>query len=146
MRSFTCALIASLALTVAGNAVAQNRAPVQPTPAPALQLNTPNAAKPDFVILHASAVGGKNDVFMVQVKNDGIVNSPAAHLRSGNKTGTNGKALTPIPPIKAGQFIWVKVELNKAARPGDRILVEADYNKAVAETKENNNNNYAFNW
>jgi len=140
LRIVTHALIASLALSLAGTALAETRAP-----APSGLTLQKQAPKPDFVILHASAIGGKNDQFMVQVKNDGAANSPAAHLRSGNKTGANGKALTPLPPIKAGQFVWVKVELNKAARPGDRILVEADYNKAVAKTKENNNN-YAFNW
>ncbi|GAB4392326.1 MAG: hypothetical protein Tsb0032_07520 [Kiloniellaceae bacterium] len=139
------ALLGALILATAAGASAQTRLqPAKPTP-PGLTLQK-QAPKPDFVIEHASAIGGSNNQFMVKVKNAGAVNSPAAKLRSGNKTpGNNGVALSAIPAIKAGQHAWVKVELSKPARPGDRILVEADYNKAVAETKEKNNN-YAFNW
>jgi hypothetical protein len=148
MRTLALTVMAVLALASAQAASAQTR--VQPTPptppAPTLQKKAPAPAMPDFVILHASAIGGKDNQFMVQVKNAGAANSPAAHLRSRNMaSGNTGAALTSVPPIKAGQFVWVKVELNKSARPDNRILVEADYNKAVAETKENNNN-YAFNW
>jgi len=121
--------------------------PGAPTPpSPILQKKAPAPVLPDFVILHASAIGGSDNAFMVEVKNAGAVNSPAAHLRARNMVGgNNGAALAQIPAIKAGGFEWVKVELNRPARAGNRILVEADYNKAVAETKENNNN-YAFNW
>lgn len=144
MRILTIALMAAVALTSLQAASAQTR--LQPQHAPQGLTLQKQAPKPDFVILHANAIGGKNDQFMVQIKNAGAVNSPAAHMRSRNMNpGNTGAALTAIPAIKAGQFVWVKVELNRPARPGDRILAEADYNTAVAETKENNNN-YAFNW
>jgi hypothetical protein len=148
MRILALALAAGLALTAVQAASAQTRVqPLQPTPpAPTLQKKAPAPAKPDFVILHAGAVGGSNNKFMIQVKNDGPADSPNAFLRNRNMApGNVGVALTAVPAIKAGQFVWVQAELNKPARPGDRILVEADYNTAVAETKENNNN-YAFNW
>ena len=144
MRTVSYALIASLALSLTAAAQAQTRVQTQ-TPPPGLVLQK-QAPKPDFVILHASAIGGKSDEFMVQVKNDGAVNSPTAKMRSRNMTpGNNGAAVNILPPIKAGQFVWVKVVFNEPVRPNQRILVEADHNKAVAETKENNNN-YAFNW
>jgi hypothetical protein len=145
MRILTLALTAAVALSSLQAASAQTRVQPSPPAPPGLTLQK-QAPKPDFVILHASAIGGKNNEFMVQVKNAAAADSPKAFLRSSNKTaGNKGVALTAIPAIAAGKFEWVKVVLTEPARPGDRILVEADYNKAVAETKEHNNN-YAFNW
>lgn len=145
MKSMTFALLAALAIGSTQMAVAAERA--KPVPAGAqLKLKAPPAAKPDFVIQHASAIGGSDTQFMVKIKNAGAVNSPGALLQASNATGVApGNATDPYLPIKAGQFIWVKVELNKPARKGDRILLFADHNNAVAEIKETNNK-YAFNW
>ncbi|MEO3427888.1 CARDB domain-containing protein [Pelagibius sp. CAU 1746] len=145
MRIVTLALMGAIALASAVDASAQTRVkPQQPTPpAPTFQKQAP---KPDFLILHASAIGGTTNQFMVQVKNAGAANAPGALLQSVNMAnGNSGAATTPVPPIKAGQFVWVKVELNKRARPGDRILLFADHNNAVAEIKETNNK-YGFNF
>lgn len=147
MRILTLALMGALALATFDGAAAQTRVkPGAPSPPPPTLTLKKQAPKPDFVILNAAAIGGSNNAFMVQVKNAGAANSPAAHMRARNMAnGNTGVALGQIPAIKTGQFVWMKVELNRPARPGDRILLEADYNTAVAETKENNNN-YAFNW
>lgn len=145
MRTLASALLGALALASMDAALAQSRLqPDTPKP-PVLQLQK-QAPKPDFVIMHASAIGGSATEFMVQIKNAGAVDSPGALLQANNMTpGNSGAATTPFVPIKAGQFIWVKVELNKRARKGNRIMLFADHNNAVAEVKENNNK-YAFNW
>ncbi|NIA71003.1 hypothetical protein HBA54_20595 [Pelagibius litoralis] len=145
MKTLTFALLAALAFGSIHSATAADRAkPGQPTP-PGLTYQK-KAAKPDFVILHAGSVGGTSNELMVQIKNAGTVNSPGALLQANNMApGNSGAATTPFIHIKAGQFIWVKVVLNKPARKGDRIILFADHNNAVAETKENNNK-YAFNF
>lgn len=145
MRTVSYALIASLALCLAAGANAQTRVQPKPTPPGPTVLNKA-APKPDFLILHASAIGGKNNQFMVQVKNDGPANSPAAKLQGRNtNVHRSSQAIVPLPPIKAGQFVWVKVELPKAAEQGDRMSVRVDHNNAVAETNEDNNFRL-FNW
>ena len=145
MRLLTIALTGALAMTALQAASAQTRTQPQQTTPPGLTLQK-KAPKPDFVIEHASAIGGKDNQFMVKVKNASSANAPSALLQSNNMAkGNSGAATTPMPPIKAGQFVWVKVELNKPARPGDRILLFADHNNAVAEIKEKNNK-YGFNW
>jgi hypothetical protein len=138
-------LIAALALSLTAGANAQNRVQMKPTPLGPTVLNKA-APKPDFKILHASAIGGKDNQFMVQVKNDGPADSPAAKLQGRNtNVHRSSQAVVPLPPIKAGQFVWVKVELPKAAKQGDRMSVRVDHNNAVAEIDENNNFRL-FNW
>jgi len=116
VRKIALILAAVMAVASSQAAVAQMRVqpqPATPTPAPMLQKKAP---KPDLVILHASAIGGKNDQFMVQVKNAGAADSPATQLLGTNThVHRNSHAVVPVPPIKAGQFVWVKVELPKAA-------------------------------
>lgn len=148
MRILAFTLATAIAFTAVAGASAQTR--VQPTPpkppVSSFQKKAPAPAKPDYVIEHASAIGGKDNEFMVKVKNASSVNAPGALLQSVNMAkGNSGAATTPFPPIKAGQHVWVKVVLNKPARAGDRILVFADHNNAVAEINEKNNK-YAFNW
>lgn len=146
MRVLTLMLMAAVALTATQAAATGQR--LQPAkPGAQLKLDAPAAVKPDYVILHADNVGGSSTKLMVQVKNDSAVNSPAgAALKATNKTGVpSGSGVAAIPPIPAGGFVWIPVELNKPARPGARIMVVADYSKKVAEAKENNNR-YAFSW
>lgn len=144
MRILSLALTAAVALTSLQAASAQTR--VQPQQAPQGLTLQKQAPKPDFVILHASAIGGKNDQFMVQVKNDGAADSPAAQLLGSNtNVHRASQAVVPVPPIKAGQFVWVKVELPKAAQSGDRMSARVDHKNAVAESNENNNFRL-FNW
>ena len=146
MRILTLALMASVAIASTHAAMAGQRDKPS-TPKPPLGIDSPSAAKPDYLIMHASAVGGSAKKLMVQIKNDAAVNSPAgAAVKAANMTGASpGTGVAPIPPIPAGGFVWVAVVLDKPARPGDRILVMADHNTAVAETKENNNK-YGFAW
>lgn len=145
MRVLTLMLMAAVALTATQAAAAGQR--IQPAkPGAQLKLDAPPAVKPDYVILHADNVGGSSTKLMVQVKNDSAVNSPAgAALKATNKTAPSGVGVAAIPPIPAGGFVWIPVELNKPARPGARIMVVADHTKKVSEAKENNNR-YAFNW
>lgn len=72
--------------------------------------------------------------------------SPAAQLLGSNTNVHRfSQAFVPVPPMKAGQSVWVKVELPKTAQDGDRMSVRVDAKNAVAETKENNNFRL-FNW
>lgn len=146
MRKLALTLAAVVAVASTQAAFAQTRIqpqPVNPTPVPMLQKQAP---KPDLVILHASAIGGKNDQFMVQVKNAGAADSPATQLLGTNThVHRNSRAVVPVPPIKAGQFVWVKVELPKASQDDDQMSARIDHKNAVAESNENNNF-HLFHW
>jgi hypothetical protein len=145
MRILTIALMAAVALTSLQAASAQTRVKPQETPPPGMSLQK-KAPMPDLHIPHAGSVGGSDTKFMVQVKNSGAVDSPAAQLRGKNMNPHRlSVTLAQVPPIKAGQFVWVAMELDTPARRHDSLQLRVDPNNAIAESDEGNNFRL-FNW
>lgn len=141
MKTFAYALVAALALGATQTAVAAERAkPSQPT-AQTLKVQ-PYGAKPDLVIANTLKVGP--DEFKVYIKNQGNAHCPQTGMKVTNAS-SGGTGILQIPALPAGNGEWVLAKIWPNVKDGDRFLLVADHNNAVAEIKENNNK-YAFNW
>lgn len=141
-KTLLIALFASLSFNAVGAERVQTQAPSRNPQLPVRAV----AKLPDYVVEHAGKIGGSAKEFMVKIKNAGTADAPSALASAANMTpGYGGSTTQGFPPIKAGSFIWVKLTLSKAPRPGSRIWVRIDHNKAIAEKNEANND-YYFNW
>ncbi|MEP3244123.1 MAG: CARDB domain-containing protein [Sneathiella sp.] len=106
----------------------------------------PGRAKADFVILSATKVGGTDNKFGVQIKNQGA-NPTSGGLLQGLNMGDNGGGATAyMPKFKAGEtkFVFVEFKTSKFNRQ-DRVMFHADYKNTVPESNESNNK-YTINY
>lgn len=144
MRILTLVVTAAVALSTLQAASAQTRIqPSKPTPTvDSVKQKAPARARPDLVIANTLKVGP--DEFKVYIKNQGVANCPKTGMKVSN-TSSGGTGILQIPALTAGSGQWVLAKIWPNVKDGDRFVLVADHDNAVAEIKENNNT-YAFNW
>ena len=114
---------------------AKKFAPVEPAKPPRVA-----AKKADLVILDISRVGGTDNKFGVQIKNQGEVGTHGGQLYGANYGSDGGSASTPMPTFKAGETKHVFITFNMSEfNRGDRVRFHADGNNQIPESNENNN-------
>lgn len=140
MKTFAYALIAALALGATHTAAAAERAKPSTQMSPAFKVE--KRALPDLAIANILKVGP--DEFKVYVKNQGTANCPMTGMKVSNTT-RGGTGILQIPALPVGHGKWVLAKIWPDVQKGDKFVLVADHNNAVAELKENNNT-HAFNW
>lgn len=100
----------------------------------------PGRAKADFVILSATKVGGKDNKFGIQIKNQGNNPTSEAVLQGENMGPGGGLATAVMPKFQAGETKFVFIEFMRSKFvEGARVMFHADANNDVSESNENNN-------
>lgn len=140
MRTVSYALIACLALSIAGAASAQTRLQAPDT--------APERAKPDLVVIKAvrgpDYANGDGRIF-VQVKNIGASKSAKAQSLATHDNTVGCGTYFMVPELTPGAVSSHTLRYCKDVPEGARIRVIADTANKVAESKENNNIRH-FNW